>query len=128
MQLVLSLLSSVVIMTGFLVMPASAVSSFCKCTCFTNSTIVRMSDEKYDSASQACLDCTRRFCLDYNLPICKDASEDTDVSTVCFQRDSVKDETVVILFIVFAGGLILYALAKIGYAKWQDRQQRYARL
>ncbi|KAK9433524.1 hypothetical protein V1505DRAFT_397733 [Lipomyces doorenjongii] len=100
---------------------ASAVTSFCKCTCFTNSTIIRMPEEL--SPNQSCSECTRKFCLNYNLPICKDAVEDTDVSTFCFQRDSVKDETIVILFIILAGGLLLYALVKLGYAKWQERQQ-----
>ncbi|KAK9376253.1 uncharacterized protein V1513DRAFT_439755 [Lipomyces chichibuensis] len=101
--------------------PASAVTSFCKCTCFTNSTIIRMPEEL--SPNQSCSECTRKFCLNYNLPICKDAVEDTDVSTICFQRDSVKDEAIVILFIILAGGLLLYALAKLGYAKWQERRQ-----
>ncbi|KAJ8097825.1 hypothetical protein POJ06DRAFT_260219 [Lipomyces tetrasporus] len=99
----------------------SAVTSFCKCTCFTNSTIIRMPEEL--SPSQASLECNRKFCLNYNLPICKDAVEDMDVSTVCFQRDSVKDEAIVILFIILAGGLLLYALAKLAYAKWQERRQ-----
>ncbi|KAK9237859.1 hypothetical protein V1525DRAFT_402683 [Lipomyces kononenkoae] len=105
-----------------LLQPALAVTSYCKCTCFTNSTIIRMPEEL--SPNQSCSECTRKFCLDYNLPICKDAVEDTDVSSSCFQRDSVKDETIVILFIAVTGGLLLYALAKLGYAKWQERRQR----
>lgn len=32
-----------------------------------------------------CADCTRAFCLDYNLPICKDAT-DEDVFTTCFRK------------------------------------------
>lgn len=31
-----------------------------------------------------CNDCNRRFCLDYDLPVCKDA-EDEDVFTTCFR-------------------------------------------
>lgn len=32
-----------------------------------------------------CADCTRAFCLDYNLPICKNAREE-DVFTTCFRK------------------------------------------
>lgn len=32
----------------------------------------------------SCSDCTRAFCLDYNLPICKEAEEE-DVFTTCFR-------------------------------------------
>ncbi|KAK9467827.1 hypothetical protein V1512DRAFT_120536 [Lipomyces arxii] len=103
-----------------------AASSFCKCTCFRNSTIVRMPDEL--SATQACLECTRQWCLDYNLPICKDALLETDVTTTCFQRDSVKDESIVIVFIIVAGGLTAWSLAKLGLTKWQERRQQSTQL
>ncbi|KAK9458256.1 hypothetical protein V1511DRAFT_492156 [Dipodascopsis uninucleata] len=105
--------------------PASAIASFCKCTCFSNSTIIRLTDESGNSG--VCLECTRKFCLDYNLPICKDAKEDVDVSTICFQRDSVKDETIVILFICLTGGLIIYALAKTQIGKFRQ-SRRYSQL
>ncbi|EXJ80747.1 hypothetical protein A1O3_07031 [Capronia epimyces CBS 606.96] len=63
-----------------------------------------------------CADCTRAFCLDYNLPICKNAHEE-DVFTTCFQRDSLKDETVVVVFIFATAGLLAWALVK----PWIDR-------
>ncbi|KIV89549.1 hypothetical protein PV10_06942 [Exophiala mesophila] len=59
----------------------------------------------------SCADCTRAFCLDYNLPICKNAEEE-DVFTSCFQRDSLKDETVVVIFIFGTAGLLAWALVK----------------
>lgn len=34
--------------------------------------------------TQGCLDCTRSFCLENNLPVCKDA-EDVDVSATCYR-------------------------------------------
>ncbi|OKO94326.1 hypothetical protein PENSUB_11593 [Penicillium subrubescens] len=37
--------------------------------------------QKYRALS--CNDCNRKFCLDYELPICKDAKEE-DVFTTCF--------------------------------------------
>ncbi|EHY58962.1 hypothetical protein HRR83_001774 [Exophiala dermatitidis] len=63
-----------------------------------------------------CADCTRAFCLDYNLPICKGAREE-DVFTTCFQRDSLKDETVVVVFIFATAGLLAWAIVK----PWIDR-------
>ncbi|EDO01683.1 hypothetical protein SS1G_04158 [Sclerotinia sclerotiorum 1980 UF-70] len=61
--------------------------SFCKCTCFTNSTIIPLSshsssssdksDSKHDSRAPAatCTMCNRAFCLAQRLPICKEAEE-----------------------------------------------------
>ncbi|KAK9459927.1 uncharacterized protein V1516DRAFT_627459 [Lipomyces oligophaga] len=89
---------------------AAANSAFCKCTCFSNSTLIHMPEEY--SSMKGCLECTRKFCLDYNLPICKDAQE-KDTSATCYQRDSAKDETVVIMFIVITGGLLAWAGFKI---------------
>ncbi|KAK9450591.1 uncharacterized protein V1518DRAFT_414223 [Limtongia smithiae] len=100
--------------------PAAAVTSFCKCTCFTNSTIIRMPSSA--STSDACTDCSRKFCLDYNLPICKGAQE-KDVSTTCFQRDSIKDKSIVITFLIVAGGLITFAILQLLYARWNERRQ-----
>ncbi|KAJ5491532.1 hypothetical protein N7539_003099 [Penicillium diatomitis] len=51
-----------------------------------------------------CNDCNRKFCLDYKLPICKDAKEE--------DRDSRKDQAVVFIFIFATGGLLLWALLK----------------
>ncbi len=128
----------------------STATSFCKCICFNNSTIIalnpppsstraarphnldvrspavhagaglfpgRDTDDEEDRAAAAasasaaaapkeddgddandhppaaqphkhhkltCADCTRAFCLDYNLPICKNAGEE-DVFTTCFR-------------------------------------------
>ena len=76
-----------------------------------------------------CNDCTRQFCLDYNLPICKKATME-DVFTTCFrmshgcyrggnigadgtaERDSRKDEAVVFIFIIATVGLLVWAAAK----------------
>ncbi|KAJ5884062.1 uncharacterized protein N7473_010948 [Penicillium subrubescens] len=153
---------------------ASTPTSFCKCTCFSNSTIIPLDPSKSSSGTGAglnnklyerafsteelendlsqqqqqrkqqqqqvevdtesesesgtdaggtiteraqkyralsCNDCNRKFCLDYELPICKDAKEE-DVFTTCFQRDSRKDEAVVFIFIFATGGLLAWALLK----------------
>lgn len=79
--------------------PFAAATSFCKCTCFTNSTIIALDGSKPATTSRAglfaragdpkkgsgtCASCNKKFCLDYNLPICKDATEN-DVTTSCFR-------------------------------------------
>lgn len=99
-----------------------APMSFCKCTCFSNSTIIPLDPAKSGSPSSAfdnvlrfyerawdgidetqnvieeellrkrnqnyrslsCNDCSRKFCLNYELPTCKGAKED-DVFTTCFR-------------------------------------------
>lgn len=91
-------------------------TSFCKCICFQNSTIIPLNasqttpdnpdtntDPKLSQRSLlgreededghdpsvhhrlTCNDCTRAFCLNYNLPICKGA-KDEDVFTSCFRK------------------------------------------
>ncbi|KAJ2898939.1 hypothetical protein MKZ38_003572 [Zalerion maritima] len=60
------------------------------------------------SSSTSCTQCNRAFCLGYNLPICKDA-EEKDVQTMCFQRDSRKDQIIVWGFILGTGGLLGWA-------------------
>jgi hypothetical protein len=112
----------------------SSATSFCKCICFNNSTIIALNppsssktkptpsptpdaallpraDDEKKQHHLTCADCNRAFCLDYNLPICKDAREE-DVFTTCFQRDSVKDETVVIVFLIATAGLLGWAIIK----------------
>ncbi|ETS73094.1 hypothetical protein PFICI_15269 [Pestalotiopsis fici W106-1] len=133
------------LLLGALVALAAAESAptFCKCTCFTNSTIVRLGPKDSASsspadpstntqslfrslnpftaepppsiskraASSSCAQCTRAFCLAYNLPICKNA-EEKDVVTMCFQRDSRKDMIIVWAFIVGTLGLLGWAGVK----------------
>ncbi|KAL2218047.1 hypothetical protein M432DRAFT_412842 [Thermoascus aurantiacus ATCC 26904] len=115
---------------------ASTPTSFCKCTCFSNSTIIQLdapdpltspgdfdsaflqgrdSDKKYRPRN--CNDCNRKFCLDYNLPKCKGAKEE-DVFTTCFQRDSRKDEAVVFIFIFATSGLLTWAALRPWVEKW----------
>ncbi|KAK3303164.1 uncharacterized protein B0T15DRAFT_539379 [Chaetomium strumarium] len=137
----------------------ASVPSFCKCTCFQNSTIIPLgpqhdgnnnpaapppkppssssstspsssssssspSSESATIASQprsgplhfllsresstSCAQCNRAFCQKYNLPICKGA-EDKDIKTMCFQRDSRKDQIIVWSFILGTAGLLGWA-------------------
>ena len=122
-----------------------APTSFCKCTCFTNSTIIPLTRSAPDHKSPAaklpslferagsenkeaparhartCADCTKQFCLDYNLPICAKATEE-NVFTTCFQRDSAKDQAVVYLFIGATVSLLVWSGAKPAYDRWRERR------
>ncbi|EED18488.1 MFS transporter, putative [Talaromyces stipitatus ATCC 10500] len=156
--LFLSIFSSI---TGVL---AAKPSSFCKCTCFSNSTIIELrpintdkdlsdgllkrrtteltnlwgwdhktaeidarEEQKDDKNKQTpgrgraltCSDCNRAFCLDYNLPKCKGAREE-DVIATCFQRDSRKDEAVVIIFILATSGLLAWAVLRPWVQGWVE--------
>lgn len=89
-----------------------------------------------------CNDCNRQFCLDYNLPICKNARVE-DVFTQCFrtlapdisskkwgsgrcveanslERDSAKDEAVVFIFIFATAGLLIWAGIRPWVGRWID--------
>ncbi|EXJ68883.1 uncharacterized protein A1O5_07815 [Cladophialophora psammophila CBS 110553] len=157
LNLFLSLISLSLVQVGPALGAKSTATSFCKCICFNNSTIIALnpppsstsasaihnldmrspralaagggSDSNRESGKEkepaapsrphhklTCADCTRAFCLDYNLPICKNA-RDEDVFTTCFQRDSLKDETVVVIFIFATAGLLAWAIVK----PWIDR-------
>lgn len=85
-----------------------APTSYCKCICFQNSTIIPLNSppDTFSTSSKhlhlrdedttttdtggkkhhtlTCNDCNRAFCLEYNLPICKNAKEE-DVFATCFR-------------------------------------------
>lgn len=71
----------------------TAYAAFCKCICFDHFEIVPL--YRPSDPSKPCLSCTKQFCLDQKLDICKDASlgevdydvgtgEEGDVQTRCF--------------------------------------------
>jgi len=93
-------------------------SNFCKCICFTNYTILPLSEP--ENPSKPCLSCTKQWCLDQKLDICIDASlgdtnpdtatgKEGDVEARCFQRDSPRDQLVVTLFLLTVFGLLVGA-------------------
>ncbi|KAF5670540.1 major facilitator superfamily transporter [Fusarium heterosporum] len=110
---------------------AASAPTFCKCTCFKNSTIIPLGPKDQTSSSQlrraavdlptveleprskskSCSECTKAFCLKQGIDFCKDATEE-DVSTMCFQRDSNKDKIIVWGFIVGTVGLLGWAAFK----------------
>ncbi|KAL1410911.1 hypothetical protein Q8F55_001854 [Vanrija albida] len=91
---------------------------WCKCQCFTNSTIIPLLHP--EEPNRPCLSCTRQFCLDQKLEICKGAKvpeldTDTgtgtegDVAATCFKRDSPRDQVIVVCFVLICAALLLYA-------------------
>lgn len=74
---------------------------------------------KGSSSSPSCSQCNRSFCLSQSLPICKGAA-DKDVTTMCFQRDSRKDQFIVWGFILGTAGLLGWAAIQ----KAVDQRQR----
>ncbi|KAI9496211.1 hypothetical protein BDB00DRAFT_746455, partial [Zychaea mexicana] len=94
---------------------------FCKCFCGSNSTIFELPllDPK------PCSNCTKQFCLD-NVQdgMCDGIADETcpsnDFRTTCFARDSVKDESIVFLFLILTVGLLISAALKPRFDRWQE--------
>ncbi|KAK6332114.1 hypothetical protein TWF718_002648 [Orbilia javanica] len=110
----------------FLILSAAADPlSYCKCTCGSSSIIIPLDHD--DPKALTCLDCNRSFCRSSNINICDGKKED-EISTSCFQRDSVKDQAVVLMFITATGLLLLYAAIRPWILKWFNPQTRYEQL
>ncbi|KAJ4412410.1 hypothetical protein N0V91_000883 [Didymella pomorum] len=111
---------------------AASPTSFCKCTCFGNSTIVALDGPRATSkpnldlrpraTRKSCNDCNRQFCLSYSF--CKGEKEE-NVFTTCFQRDSTKDQVVVLSFIAATVGLLGYAAVRPWVDQWRERRRSY---
>ncbi|KAF4947428.1 hypothetical protein FGADI_10380 [Fusarium gaditjirri] len=125
-------ISLFILLLGALVsLAAASAPTFCKCTCFKNSTIIPLGPKGETSSSQlrraildfstphleprskskSCSECTKAFCLKQGIDFCKDATEE-DVTTMCFQRDSNKDKIIVWAFIIGTVGLLGWAAFK----------------
>jgi hypothetical protein len=113
--------------------PLPAPTTFCKCACFSNSTIIPLDGSNTSPTSTAasnsstsfyrtCNDCNKQFCLGLDLSICPEATED-DVFTTCFQRDSTKDEAVVFIFIIATVGLLVWAAVKPWVLRWREQRR-----
>jgi len=108
---------------------AASPTSFCKCTCAGNSTIVALDSPstqkpvdsgllKERASRRTCSDCNRQFCLGYSF--CKGVQEE-EVFTTCFQRDSTKDQAVVFIFILATVGLLTYAVVRPWIDQWAEK-------
>ncbi|KAF4122789.1 hypothetical protein GMORB2_7096 [Geosmithia morbida] len=73
------------------------------------------------TASTSCSECTRAFCLNQGIDICRGAEED-DVITLCFKRDSNKDKLIVWGFVIGIVGLLGWAAARRFFA-WRATQR-----
>ncbi|KAH7380726.1 hypothetical protein BKA66DRAFT_465270 [Pyrenochaeta sp. MPI-SDFR-AT-0127] len=111
---------------------AASPTSFCKCTCFGNSTIVALDAPSKKPSSpelkprsltsrankKSCSDCNRQFCLGYSF--CAGEKEE-NVLTTCFQRDSAKDQAIVFIFIGATVGLLGWAGIRPWMEGWRER-------
>ncbi|KAF1947658.1 hypothetical protein EJ02DRAFT_449135 [Clathrospora elynae] len=110
---------------------AASPTSFCKCTCFGNSTIVALDAPttskkpaspalhlKPRASKKKCSDCNRQYCLGYSF--CAGEKEE-NVLTTCFQRDSAKDQVVVFIFIGATVGLLGWAGLRPWVEGWKER-------
>ncbi|KAI4619655.1 hypothetical protein J4E83_005510 [Alternaria metachromatica] len=107
---------------------AASRTSFCKCTCKGNSTIIALDapstkkpaalELKPRASKKTCNDCTRQFCLGYG--VCAGEKEE-NVLTTCFQRDSAKDQAVVFVFIGATVGLLGWAALRPYVEGWRER-------
>ncbi|KAI8682628.1 hypothetical protein LRP88_05409 [Fusarium phalaenopsidis] len=134
-------ISFIILLLGaFISLAAASAPTFCKCTCFKNSTIIPLgpkgerspsqlrrsavldygdftpaneirSELEPRSKSKSCSECTKAFCLKQGISFCKGATEE-DVTTMCFQRDSNKDKIIVWGFIIGTVGLLGWAAFK----------------
>jgi len=111
-------LTIILVLCAFIIsVLAASPPLFCKCTCFTNSTIIPL--PKHPSSGESstralgstCASCNKEFCKEQRLPFCADA-EDKDRLTTCFQRDSRKDQIVVLTFITTTLGLLIWAAVR----------------
>ncbi|KAJ1822965.1 hypothetical protein LPJ60_001819 [Coemansia sp. RSA 2675] len=101
---------------------AKDVTKFCKCTCGQNSTIIeltRFALEHLPHASKpidvgtlmpnVCMNCTRLLCGIAEPQLCEGAAVDEEIVPLCFQRDSLQDELIVVGFLLLVGGLLAWA-------------------
>lgn len=88
---------------------ASQALSYCKCACGKYSSILELSEPS--NPAKPCLDCTRQFCLEHAADLCLKtvATEDEMMVAECFQRESLKDEIIVIVFLMLTVGLLVYS-------------------
>lgn len=82
----------------------SAYTQICRCNCASNYTIVELPDY----ANLSCTNCTKKFCLSKNFTICEGVDEML-VSAACFQRESLKEQFFIYIFIIITSTLLLYA-------------------
>ncbi|KAJ2748147.1 hypothetical protein GGH94_005776 [Coemansia aciculifera] len=113
---------------------AKDVTKFCKCTCGQNSTIIELTKfalEHLPHASKpidvgtlmpnVCMNCTRLLCGIAEPQLCEGAAVDEEIVPLCFQRDSLQDELIVVGFLLLVGGLLAWATIRDRVGPLADR-------
>lgn len=94
---------------------AQGYTQVCRCSCASNYTIFEMPDDGL-SYAQTCLNCTKKFCISQDLDICKGFDESL-VQATCFQRESIKEQFFIYIFIIVTSLLLGYAAVSPYFTK-----------
>lgn len=108
---------------------SSAALSYCKCTCDKHSFIMTLNEPGMSS----CQDCTRQLCTQQAPTECLEDTQNpaqSNIVTECFQRESAKDETIVILFLLVTVSLLIHAMLVKPYlnARRERLEAQYGQL
>ncbi|KAI9145842.1 hypothetical protein BKA69DRAFT_1045903, partial [Paraphysoderma sedebokerense] len=92
----------------------------CKCFCpppLNNYTII--------SDLTDCSTCNKKLCESKTNLTCVN---DIGGGSVCFERESIKDQVIILTFLIFLGALLLIAVLKPYWRRWRERtRNRYFR-
>ncbi|KAJ9084315.1 hypothetical protein DSO57_1025704 [Entomophthora muscae] len=89
----------------------AALPTFCKCKIGSNSAIIPLDNDK------DCTSCTPLFCVGKVKSDDKKGDNKETTSTECFQRESYKDKSIVIIFLILTLGLLLSSFLKPYFIK-----------
>lgn len=89
---------------------SSAELTYCKCTC-GKSSILHILQQDLRQNTKPCTACTKQFCIEQSPDICSTQNDgEISIYTDCFQRESLKDEAIVFIFLVLTVSLLGYAM------------------
>ncbi|KAJ2366299.1 hypothetical protein H4S01_002789 [Coemansia sp. RSA 2610] len=104
---------------------AKDVTNFCKCTCGQNSTVIELTRFALSHLPHAskpidvdtlmpnvCMNCTRLLCGIAEPQLCDGAAVDEEIVPLCFQRDSLQDEIIVVGFLMLVAGLLVWTAVR----------------
>ncbi|KAM3582179.1 hypothetical protein VKS41_005606 [Umbelopsis sp. WA50703] len=120
-----------VLLSSWLLLSVQAANPvfFCKCYCGANSTVFPLPIED----PKPCALCTKQMCIDsVSDGTCDGIIDSTcpsvDFKSLCFTRDSYKDEAIVWGFLILTFGLIIIAAAKPRVESWWKAKYQYTSL
>ncbi|KAJ2159924.1 hypothetical protein GGF46_002651 [Coemansia sp. RSA 552] len=132
-------LARVLLVLSFLALVgAKDVVKFCKCACGQNTTIIELTPFALSHLPHAskpidvgtldpnvCMNCTRLLCGTAEPDLCDGAAVDDDIVPLCFQRDSLQDELIVVGFLLLVAGLLAWTAVRGHVKPLIDRAWRH---